>query len=385
MKKVRVVIGANFGDEGKGLITDTYAREAKAEGGRSIVVLSNGGAQRGHTVELLNGIRHVFHHFGSGTYRGADTYFPKEYILNPMVFMDEYQVLADEGYTPLVYINGECMISTPFDMMINQILEEHRDAARHGSCGLGIWETVVRDGVRVREFYELGRDGMKKYLEDIRDNYLPKRLADNGLAEIPKHWEKAVYAEYIIDKYLDDFYAMYQIANGFVPDAILYNYDTIIFENGQGLLLDWDMKKEYGNNVTASYTGLKNPANLINTLWPCEGEDKGRVRDDIEVEVCYVTRTYMTRHGAGRFDTECPKEEINPDMVDMTNVPNPHQGSIRYGKLDVGELLERCEGDFARFPIPGAEMRLAVTHLNEYPLSDEYMKYFKYQSDTAKN
>lgn len=380
MKKVRVVIGANFGDEGKGLITDVYAKETKQDGGRCIVVLSNGGAQRGHTVELANGLRHVFHHFGSGTYRGADTYFPREYILNPLVFMDEYEVLVGEGYTPIVYINGECLLSTPFDMMINQILEEHREAGRHGSCGLGIWETVVRDGLRVREFYELGRSGMKTYLEDIRDNYLPRRLADNGLDALPDHWKKSVYAEFIIDKYIDDFQNMYKIANGFVPDAMLYNYDTVIFENGQGLLLDWDMKKEYGNHVTASYTGLRNPARMINELWPCDGN----TRDDIDIEVCYVTRTYMTRHGAGRFDTECSKEEINPHMVDATNVPNPHQGTIRYGRLNVGELLERCEEDFAKYHIPGAIMRLAVTHLNEYPMPEDYINLFQYKSDNAK-
>lgn len=384
MKNIRVVIGANFGDEGKGLITDIYAREAACSDMKCVVVLSNGGAQRGHTVELADGKRHVFHHFGSGTYRGADSYFPREYIINPIVFMEEYQVLAKEGYTPIAHVNRECLISTPFDMMMNQMIEEHRDAARHGSCGLGIWETVVRDGLRAGDLYDLGRDGMKAYLMDIRDNYLPKRLLQNDMDGVPLHWQKAVYAEHIIEKFIDDFEAMYQITNGFVPDAILYNYDTVIFENGQGLLLDWDMKKEYGNNVTASYTGLKNPAKLINKLWPYEVDAKDGSRDDINVEVCYVTRTYMTRHGAGRFDTECAKEEINPDMVDATNVPNPHQGTIRYGKLNVGELLARCEADFAKYPIGEAVMRLAVTHLNEYPMAAEDMKHFKYKSDTAK-
>ena len=57
MKNVKIVIGANFGDEGKGLMTDYFT-----SGSNDIVVLSNGGAQRGHTVTKTNGIRHVFHH-----------------------------------------------------------------------------------------------------------------------------------------------------------------------------------------------------------------------------------------------------------------------------------------------------------------------------------
>jgi adenylosuccinate synthase len=53
-----------------------------------------------------------------------------------------------------------------------------------------------------------------------------------------------------------------------------------------------------------------------------------------EIEVCYVTRTYITRHGAERFDTECNKSEINDHIIDLTNIPNPFQDSIRYGFID---------------------------------------------------
>ena len=62
MKTVKIVIGANFGDEGKGLMTDYFA----SKNNNSIVVMHNGGAQRGHTVVTPEGIRHVFHHFPQG-------------------------------------------------------------------------------------------------------------------------------------------------------------------------------------------------------------------------------------------------------------------------------------------------------------------------------
>lgn len=81
MKTAKIVIGANFGDEGKGLMTDYFANEAKKQGKSCLVVCHNGGSQRGHTVVSPSGIRHVFHHFGSGSFEGADTYLSskKEY------------------------------------------------------------------------------------------------------------------------------------------------------------------------------------------------------------------------------------------------------------------------------------------------------------------
>ena len=68
----------------------------------------------------------------------------------------------------------------------------------------------------------------------------------------------------------------------------------------------------------------------------------------MDVEVCYVTRTYLTRHGAGPFPEECGKDEINPDMRDLTNVPNPHQGTLRYGRLDEKAFIRRIREDFDR-------------------------------------
>lgn len=57
MKDIKIVIGGSFGDEGKGLITNYFSQKKN-----SIVICSNGGAQRGHTVTSPDGIRHVFHH-----------------------------------------------------------------------------------------------------------------------------------------------------------------------------------------------------------------------------------------------------------------------------------------------------------------------------------
>ena len=106
-------------------------------------------------------------------------------------------------------------------------------------------------------------------------------------------------------------------------------------------------------------------------------EDQG-----IDVEVCYVTRTYLTRHGAGRFSEECDKAEINPDMTDLTNVPNPHQGTIRYGKPDARKVLRQIREDYDSERLPEeyrTRRTLAVTHTNEY--KSELMNIANYLSD----
>ena len=81
MKDVKIVIGANYGDEGKGLMTRHFVLDSKT---KPIVVFHNGTAQRGHTVDYNATHRHVFHHFGSGTGDGAPTYFAETFLIHPM-------------------------------------------------------------------------------------------------------------------------------------------------------------------------------------------------------------------------------------------------------------------------------------------------------------
>ena len=77
---IKAVIGANYGDEGKGLVTNYFCKQITDNNQTCAVMCTNGGAQRGHTVCLPSGIRHVFHHFGSGTFSKADTIFSKDFI-----------------------------------------------------------------------------------------------------------------------------------------------------------------------------------------------------------------------------------------------------------------------------------------------------------------
>lgn len=342
MKDIKIVIGANFGDEGKGLMTNYFSSNPN-----TIVVCSNGGAQRGHTVfEPATGTRHVFHHFGSGTLKGADTYLPKYYILNPIVFNQEYEELPEYIEDLNIYVNPACMITTPFDMMANQIKEQSRGNNRHGSCGTGIFETITR--------YKAGVTALNY---DIISEYYTEKFKTENI-QLSKEWAATFYDKNIFKMFIEYDYPLMKQRSTIAYDDILKEYNNIIFEAGQGLLLDQN-NTAYFPHLTPSNTGIKNPAEIINNInW----------EEEIKVETCYVSRTYLTRHGAGPFKTECWKEEINPSINDKTNEPNAWQGSLRYGFLNIQDMLDRCYNDFKSTKIDNNIFSVAITHLNEYNL-----------------
>ena len=362
MTNIKVVIGANFGDEGKGLMVDYFCHQSTSRGQSCIVVMSNGGAQRGHTVVDPTGIKHIFKHFGAGTLAKADTYCPADFILNPMTFRKEYEELEAIGYKPTVYVNKNCRWTTPYDMFINQIVEEVRDNKKHGSCGMGIWETVYRYQKKpcifnIWEFALLNKVSQISYLKSIRDAYMSERLKEHNIKSVPNDWKEVVYSDYLIEHFIDDVKFMISHIE-FGNDRVLKRYQNVVFENGQGLLLD-QHQALYGDNTTPSNTGITNPLKIAN-----------RVFESANMDICYVTRTYLTRHGVGRFEEECDKAIINKNMVDETNKTNQFQGALRYGELVTDDLLSRVEADLTH--LTGSNFNwsasLGVTHTNEKQL-----------------
>lgn len=341
MRSANVVIGANFGDEGKGLLCDFYAAPS------STVVRFNGGAQAGHTV-WRDGVRHVFHHFGSGTLRGARTYLSRFFINNPILYFRE---LATLRLTPRVAADPLGLVSTPYDMMINQMVEQARGGARHGSCGLGINETVKRtDAGYAIVLDDLGRlSTLGDMLRDVREEWVPARLAELEITA-PDEWQDRLNSDAILDAFVEHC-AEYrkQVAVCALGDCS----GDIIFEGAQGLLLDED--HYFFPHVTHSHTGLRNVVELASEA------------NITHLDVTYATRAYATRHGAGPF----PREVPGLAYADATNVPNDWQGSLRFGLLDLDLLAESITRDLQHADL-SVRHGLAVTCLDQVGESITY-------------
>jgi len=136
------VVGKNYGDEGKGLVTASLCSLFK----KTLIIKHNGGAQAGHTVENEErGTRFVHHQIGSGAEYGADTLFAETY------YPDLYQIKKEieefksvYGAVPKIFGEEESCITTVDDVLINMAVETQRGEDRHGSCGMGINECSER-------------------------------------------------------------------------------------------------------------------------------------------------------------------------------------------------------------------------------------------------
>lgn len=335
--KARAVIGANFGDEGKGLVTDMLCHQ-----GADVVVRYNGGAQAGHTVVTPEGRRHVFSHFGSGSFSGVPTYFSEFFILNPIVFFEEADRLSNQIVKlPKVYAHPKCLVSTFADMLINRKLEDVRGTARHGSCGLGVGETYDRSKIQHLQITMAdlwnGSLGLERKLEEICDKYAKYRIGEK------------IHEPDMVSSFLRGCEKFAEV----VEPLGIQQCTNPVFEGAQGLLLDQG-NTPYLPYLTRSNTGMKNVWKLCSQA----GIDKS------DVEIFYVTRSYLTRHGAGPL----PGEDTRLKFPDDTNKSNHFQGNLRFAKFSDSEWLRlrmRCSDDSDGAGKGNA--KLVITHCDQLP------------------
>lgn len=380
MKEIKVVIGKNFGDEGKGQATYLLCKEKNA-----VVVRHNGGAQAGHTVEEGNFL-FVFHQLGSGSMLNAATYWSATFLPDLLKLGEEVEELREEmkrhqlgDYNAEIFADGDCRCTVVYDVLLNSLTEQLRGSEKHGSCGMGIFEAITRSKekeyiLRLRDFSNASLADIQRKLKEIRDEYVLPRV-EKLQKEFPKDFlkeENQYWVELIRDQNLLENAAavMYENFNRYVVisdfNQVCEQYETIIFENAQGLMLD-EENIEYFPHLTPSHTGLYNVAELIFSD-KCKKTEQTYFKEEPSIEIYYATRTYVTRHGAGRLDYECKKAAINEAMQDFTNCPNPWQGNLRYAR-------HPKEEDFFRYIEKDAEYfsdykgkinwNLLVTHWNE--------------------
>lgn len=319
---VKVVTGANAGDEGKGMTAYFLAKEAISHNEKVLSILYNGGVQRGHTA---NG--QVVHCTGTGDLAGGTTYYDEHFVVDPIA-------LWITGTR--VFIHPMCRVVIPCDVVRNREKEIARGLDKHGSCGMGIFECVRRNkytqlGLRIKDF----TDTFGVYERLLQTRVLLPNGSEDDVYNID-NFMRAV-------EYVKRHCAVVEL------HQIMTDYDTLIFEGGQGLLLDQTNVGDFPH-LTPSSVGSYNIHSTINNL----GAES--------TDIFYISRSYMTRHGVGPMDAECSKDDINPTIVDTTNIRNDWQDELRFGYIDTDKLYRRVKSDFSRYN--NAKLNMVFTQLN---------------------
>lgn len=280
-----VVIGAQWGDEGKGKITDLLSRSA------DVVVRYQGGVNAGHTV-VVKDQTFKLHLIPSGIlYPATQCIIGSGTVIDPKALIAELDKLEDLNVSAdNLKISETAHVTMPYHRMIDQAAEERRGSHKIGTTKRGIGPTYAdkseRTGLRVIDLMDLQR-----FRETLEWTIANKNIVLERLYDLPPLDPQAVFDEYaqyaerlrphVIDSSLAIYRAVQQRKN-------------ILFEGAQGTLLDLD-------HGTYPYVTSSNPV----AGGACIGSGVGPTMID---RVIGVAKAYTTRVGEGPFPTELSGE-----------------------------------------------------------------------------
>ncbi|MGJ3250554.1 MAG: adenylosuccinate synthase [Elainellaceae cyanobacterium] len=276
-----VVIGAQWGDEGKGKITDLLSKSA------DLVVRYQGGVNAGHTV-VVRGQTFKLHLIPSGIlYPDTQCVIGAGTVIDPKELIAELNRLeALNVSTDNLFISETAHVTMPYHRLIDKAAEERRGSYKIGTTGRGIGPTYTdkseRTGIRIIDLMD--RDGLR---EQLYRTVTCKNVLLEKLYELPPLDPEAVIEEYV---------GYAERLRPHIVDSSLKIYNAvkrrrnILFEGAQGTLLDLD-------HGTYPYVTSSNPV----AGGACVGAGVGPTIID---RVIGVAKAYTTRVGEGPFPTE---------------------------------------------------------------------------------
>ena len=280
---VIVVVGVQWGDEGKGKIVDLLTREA------DVVVRFQGGNNAGHTV-VVGEERTVLHLLPSGVlHHGKACVIANGVVVDPEVLIGEITALRRRGYLAddaCLKISDEAHVIMPYHKAIDLARERLRGAGKIGTTGRGIGpayeDKIARTGIRFVDLLDepVFRDKLARNLEE-KNIYLRAILKEPGLDFAIIH---------------DAYRAHAHALRCHVTDTALYLHRAIgagrriLFEGGQGTMLDVD------HGTYPYVTSSNTVAGAV-----CAGAGVGPGGIEAVIGIC---KAYTTRVGNGPFPTE---------------------------------------------------------------------------------
>jgi adenylosuccinate synthase len=276
-----VIVGTQWGDEGKGKIVDLLARDS------DLVCRYNGGPNAGHTL-VVDGETYKLHHLPSGIlYQGTDCVIGAGCVVDPEVLIEELDGLEARGVsTERVYISGNAHLIMPWHRLIDQASERRLGSRQIGTTRRGIGPTYADKAFRL---------GIR--VQDVLDAKILRQKIELALAEKNVWLERVYGAEPLELEALAERYEGYAqrlrplIADtSLLVDRALTEGRSVLLEGANAALLDID----HGTYpfVTSSSTVAGGAATGIGI---------GPTRIDA---VIGVAKAYVTRVGEGPFPTE---------------------------------------------------------------------------------
>jgi adenylosuccinate synthase len=340
-RKNRVVVGAQWGDEGKGKVVDLLSREA------DMVARFQGGNNAGHTI-VVDGQKYILHLIPSGIiHPGKVCVIGNGVVLDPFVFIEELDTLKKAGvdYTDRIFISAATNLIMPYHRALDGFEEGQRGEKGIGTTGRGIGpayqDKVKRTGIRLADLFD--DDRLRTKIQTHCDNN--KHMLD----QLPP--EQKVDCE----KLMGELIAVRPIFKSMMTDTSLMLHEghhsgaVILFEGAQGAMLDVDLGTypyctSSNTTVGGALTGLGIGPGMID-------------------EVVGIVKAYTTRVGEGPFPTELDSEigeklrEHGCEFGATTGRPR------RTGWLDLVQLKHACR-------INGID-KIAITKLDVLDHFDE--------------
>ena len=284
--KVTVVVGAQWGDEGKGKITDYFARQA------DYVVRYHGGNNAGHTV-IVDGSEYKLHLIPSGVlYDHPVSVIGNGVVIDPKALLKEIDYLNNKDIKPQLHISDRAHVIMPYHKQMDAALTNHQGKLAAGSTMRGIApvyaDKMFRHGIRIIDLVDTDI-----LYEKLKKAYQFNSNLINAISDqVIKEEQKSIFNEYIeygkqLSPYIKDVSLELYHAQ--------QNGKAILFEGAQGISLDVD------HGIYPYTTSSNSIAGNIATGTGVSFRDINRIIG--------VTKAYISRVGIGPLPTELPVEQ----------------------------------------------------------------------------